>query len=423
MAKVKVNSNGLYVDGEQRIPMDLGLKRGSGHNLINMDNSFIDIYSSSKEYGLLWSENTDSYHRLGSMDFTQIQRQMKRCLLKDDGTVYGYLHPNDSTKMADGSDADITGANGQVMVEIPKFWYKYEYIDGTHKWMISPVATQGYDVHSAFVLLDSDDNTVIKDYIYVGAYATNIGDYKSVLADSSDRSVDGNWPQCSKTRDDCRQGVRAIGTGWNIQDFNTLSAVQILYLIEYGTFNSQAIIGAGRTQLHDGSWAKESYWGINGRSNRFGNHSGCINSTADADDDAAKPAVMSYRGIEDFYGNVWTFVDGINIKDNVPYVSNKPSEFADDKFDDSYVSVGITMPSGNGWQDKLAGSSKGLLPAAVGANDSTKITDYYWQNSGNRIMFSGSDASSGMLAGAFALHAAWAASDSAGDVSARSQYK
>jgi hypothetical protein len=113
---------------------------------------------------------------------------------------------------------------------------------------------------------------------------------------------------------------------------------------------------------------------------------------------------MSYRGIEDFFGNIWNWVDGINIQDNVPFINNNPSTFADDVFSGDYVNAGITMANANGWQNTLEQVGTGFFPASVGAGSSTKITDYYYQAAGNRVVTLGGYATNGSYAGAFDLN-------------------
>jgi hypothetical protein len=168
----------------------------------------------------------------------------------------------------------------------------------------------------------------------------------------------------------------------------------------------------GRTQLSGGSWADGSYYGLNGLSNSIGNATGNVNYSGDADDAGADLNYMSYRGIENFFGNVWKWVDGINVQDFVPYICNNPTLFADDTFTGSYISAGITMPNSHGWQNTLAQVGTGFFPASVGAGSSTKITDYYYQNTGNRVVGLGGYAACGSVAGAFCLYAYDASSTS-----------
>ena len=84
-----------------------------------------DVYLGS--YGLEWNETTDTYRRIGAENYTAIQSLMKRCVLNADGSVKYYLDPNNSNYKEDGALADLTGADGNVMVEVPKTYTRYEY--------------------------------------------------------------------------------------------------------------------------------------------------------------------------------------------------------------------------------------------------------------------------------------------------------
>ena len=351
-------------------------------------------------YGLGWNESTDVYTRTGDSAFTTIQSKMRRCLLAVNGTVNAYLHSINSNYTESGSIADLTGANGNVMVEIPKFYYKYNYVGTTHSHSISLVPLSGYSVHPAFLKAG-----VEVENRYIGAYGASVSGSTLI-------SASGVYPAASMTRGSFRTKAAAIGSGWALQDWNLISAVQLLMLVEFGTFNSQAAIGQGRTQLSGGAWSNGSYIGINGRSDTSGNATGNHEYSGDADDAAADLAFMSYRGIEDFFGNIWNWVDGINIQDNVPFINNNPSTFADDVFSGDYVNAGITMANANGWQNTLEQVGTGFFPASVGAGSSTKITDYYYQSAGNRVVVLGGDADDGSGAGAFYLYAAYSSGNS-----------
>jgi len=201
-----------------------------------------------------------------------------------------------------------------------------------------------------------------------------------------------------------RAEFRAIalnrGVGWRQQDFYLVSAIQLLYITEYASWNSQSVIGMGRTELSGGTWVKDSYIGVTGKSNGSGNAT--ANTGGNTND-----AYMSYRGIENFYGNIWKWVDGFNINDGIPYVSNVETDFADDT-DTNYYRLedtggsGITLPQGvNDYQKTLEQIKDGFLPSAVGdgATSSTYITDYYYQAAGWRVAVLGGDANDGLVAG------------------------
>ena len=401
--------------------------------------------SAKPYYGVSWDESADSYTRTGALtgvatgspsEFMAVHEGMKRCVLADDGGVVYFLDADDSTLKADGSASDLTGGDGQVMVEIPKFYIKYGYTGTTHRWEISTVARSGYTLHPAFM-----KNGVEVDYRYIGAYegsvydasasgmvadgdiankmydlvntySNNIASLVSAVASSGDKlcSLSGEYPNTNEIRACYRTMASNRSAGWRQLDFDLASAVQLLYLIEYNDFDSQVKIGGGRTNLTGGGWTAGSYIGQCGLSNSDGNGTNSVMSGTLYSKDGTGYATdyMSYRGIENLYGNVWKFVDGININDHEWYVSNNDSDWDDDTAVD-YTSIG-TAHTGSGWQGDLEQISRGFLPADVTGSDSTKITDYYWQNSDWRVFLLGGSAGSGSIAGVFYLGADYGSS-------------
>ena len=333
-----------------------------------------------------------------------VQASMRRCLLSDGGTVNYYLSATDSTKKEDGTTAsDLTGADGQVMVQIPKFYYKYSYIAATnvHSWSIASVRLPDYKLHPAFM-----KNGAEVDFRYIGAYEGTwwdaVNGYQDSENDNTDQdglgdtldtandklaSVSGINPLTDETRDEFRLIAAKRGAGWRQQDYDLTSAIQLLYLVEYASFYSQNVIGMGRTELTGGTWVKDSYIGVTGKSNGDGNAT--ANTGGDTND-----AYMTYRGIENFYGNIWKWVDGFSINGDIPYVSNTDTDFDDDD-DTDYTRLedvngdGITLYNGDGYQVTLEQIGRGFLPASVGGSTSTYITDYYYQAAGWRVALLG----------------------------------
>ena len=133
-----------------------------------------------------------------------------------------------------------------------------------------------------------------------------------------------------------------------------------------------------------------------GKSNSLGNAS--TNASTGAASAAYDTAFMSYRGIENLFGNCWNWTDGANINNNQLYVSTDTSVFADD------TAVGYskltTLPNSSGWQSTVQPLDAAILPATVGATDSaTGLTDYCWQNPGWCVLLSGGGADNGGSAG------------------------
>ena len=336
------------------------------------------------EYGLRWNQETDVYEVLGSANRRQIQGNMKRCVLKADGTVNYYLNPTNSTQKAQGGTAVLTGADGNVMVEVPKFWYKHTLVGDTHEWWVSNTPLAGYSVHPWFL-----EGGVERPFRYYRAYA-------STAVAGKLRSISGSTPTGNQTRNTFRTQARANGTGWELCSWNAVNAIQLLFLTEYCTFNTQAVLGTGNNNL-------DADYGITtGQSNSIGNaSSGATNNDM----------WMSYRGIENWYADCWEFIDGINIQNYKVFLNQNPATFADDVFTGDYVDSGITLPAAmnNSYIKKITGN---FLPTAAGGSSSTFVTDGGWSATGNKSVIFGGAAGIGFLPGGFCF----AGSFSAGEV-------
>jgi predicted heme/steroid binding protein len=432
---------------------------------------------------LAWNSSSDTYTaNTTPTTVTKIHQGMKRCLLRDDGTVNYYLDPTDSTKKLDGTSATLTGADGNVMVEIPRFYFRQVKNGNTTTWQISDVPLAGYQLHPAFF-----KNGEIVDFRYIGVYdaclnfsrsitavadagggditVTTSGDHPLYAGDSvtisgttsydgdytvvsrasgttftvtaafvatetgtasgfvsgknlddmtsnidtaTDElaSISGEYPLVGVTRDECRDLAANVGTGFRVQDFWLTCAVQLLYLVEYGTFYSQNELGDGNTGISSYPASSDdqtdSPHSVAGKSNALGNAS--TDTTSGASSASRDTAYMSYRGIEHFYGNCWNWVDGFNIGivvDRDAFVSNNDADFADNT-STNYTDLGITMASANGYVQNIADVPGTFLATdTTGASSSTYLTDQFFQSTGNRVAYFGGSASNGALAGAF----------------------
>jgi hypothetical protein len=365
-------------------------------------------------YGVSWDQSADTYTQLGSAtnhSALPIQSKMRRCLLADDGTVNAYLHEATSLFLSNGNTADLTGAGGQVMVEIPKFYYKHSMSGNVHSWEISEMPLSGYAVHPAFL-----KNGVEVDHRYFGAYEAS-------SASSTMGSASGTTPAASKTRTTFRTEASARGTGWRQVEYYLHSAIQLLYLVEYQDFNSQEMIGEGRTTLSGGSWDTSSYIGISGKSNADGNGTNSNDSSTLGGD-----AYMTYRGIENWYGNMWEMRDGWTVNDVsasqlIMYATNNEADFADTGSTNMTVIYDDTSPhASGGYISGLADISNGFIGNAMSGASNTYVGDYYWQyagGSGWSLPLVGAHAHSGSQAGAFTLYVLDASSYSSVHISSR----
>jgi len=308
---------------------------------------------------------------------------IKRCILRDNGTVNYYLDANDSRKKEDGTVSNLTGADGQVMVEIPKFWWKWEVgtIDGkrTFRWYISDTQEVGYTVHPAFFRdRNNDGNAEEVDFRYYSAYMGS--EVNGKLS-----SITGKYPSVNKNLSSFRNISQSRGFGWGLVDYNLINAVQLLYLLEYGNFNSQVEIGRGYV---DGN----SSTSITGTTNLYGNNS--YGSTSGK-------TQMSYRGIEDLWGNVQYWIEGI-FSD-----SNRSILIGNKGFNDNgngYSDTGVAMNSNvSGYiEDIVDNPNSGFIIKKGGTLQNSYLTDYgYLYSSRNASM--GGNSTSSDNAGAFSI--------------------
>lgn len=314
------------------------------------------------------------------------------------------------------------GSDGQVMTQIPKFYYK-QILSGTTKyWYVSLYKLNGFELHPAFI---RDGKEV--PYRYMGSFEGSMYDASSSRMTSQANipnqiyasgdmlcSIAGQWAKTSESRNNFRLMANQRGTNWRQMDYLLLSAIQLLYLIEYANFNSQSMIGAGRANLSGGGWTPNSYIGMTGFSVKNGNNTASVQVGGT---NGFMTDYMSYRGIENFYGNVWKFIDGItwdstlnDATSPIPiYVSNNKTYYNNNNRNGMTLLCNATNigNTNEGYSSNIE-NCIGFIPSSVGAGSTTKITDYYWQYSTNgggwRVPLFGSRSDNGGMAGVFALY-------------------
>lgn len=356
-----------------------------------------------------WNMATDTW--TGNPKATAAHESMRRCVVDSAGVVQYYLDEFDSTLQADGvTPANLDGTDGQVMVEIAPFYVRTVFEGQVATWSVSAVPLPGYVLHPAF-----DGGAVLKTYI--GAYDaivydTSAGAYINGL-NSDDNSArinlgedllasvaTGNFAMVGLTRNEFRTLAR--NAGFQLYDFWQYQAVVMLFITEYGSWNSQAVLGHGNVhRIYPGSSNNqaESPHEANGHSNIIGNHSGGIN-TADG------APWVSYRGIENIWGNCWQFVDGWNVNNHQSYISNNEAVYADDT-SAGYAAIGNVVPAGitdaaiKNWQ--YIENAFIVRQVGGGASTSAFVTDHFWSATGWRVAFVGSNAANALRGGLAAL--------------------
>ena len=130
-----------------------------------------------------------------------------------------------------------------------------------------------------------------------------------------------------------------------------------------------------------------------------------------------------YRGIESIIGNIFSFVDGINIKDCVAYVCYNPKEYVSDKFESPYEKIGYINSKQEGYCKALGFDINHpliQLPTEIGANSTSGTTDYYWCTAtGNRVARVGGNSNNGAGGGLWSWNLSTTSSDSTWSCGAR----
>lgn len=357
----------------------------------------------------------------------------KRCNVSDDGTINAYYGDEGYTE---------DGSNGQVMVYQPKFYYlvcpleydRQETGYGYHlrkaNYYISETQRAGFKLHPAFY--DKNGNEV--DYILMSAYEGCIYDTSAnaylkndeqVMDASKDKfsSIAGARPATGVSQDLTRPNIEQMaknrGEGWHSLGIKTASMEQLLMIVEMGMMNLQTAIGQGVVNLPwtTGSDTTSSYAGATGSTASLGNGTGRATKTTTYEGGKATEYTVDgktsicYRGVENFWGNIWKFAYGINFycevgKPFLGYVC-KDFNYAESKKTDNYENIGFALPSENGYVSAMGYSTKYdwlFLPSEVKGNSSLPVGDYYYQNNtwdGYRIAHLGGGWVYGSSAGGF----------------------
>lgn len=358
----------------------------------------------------------------------------KRCNVADDGSIVAWY-----------GDADYKedGSMGQVMVYQPKFYYlvcpvEYDPIDtgiGYHlrkaNYYVSEKPRAGFRLHPAFY--DASGNEI--DYFLTSAYEGSIYDASAsayllndeqVMNTGEDKfsSIAGARPASGSSQNLTRPNIEAMaqnrGTNWHGDLIKQVSAEQMLMLIEMGMMNLQTAIAQGIVSLPwtTGSDTTSSYAAATGSTASLGNGTGRAEKTTTYEGGVAKEYTVDgktsvcWRGKENFWGNIWKFVYGINIWGNgkmgggQPYICSDFS-FAESKNSGNYEPAGFTVTNANGYISAMGYSTACdwlFIASECLGNSSLPVGDYTYITvnlNGYRIALLGGRWSNGGDAGGF----------------------
>lgn len=404
------------------------------------------IWETQEGYGVRWVHDGDgTITRIGNMEYHKtlpIQSNMKRCILKSNGTVQ-YIDNSDYTKDTEGNTIDYTADNQDVMVEIPQHYYEagqveengvtYDYI------MLYPSVRLGKKVPKHYVgafeaMTKNDNNTPntlwstcktnivyqqdgsvdLGSLTYTNDAATFRGGNRnnSTYGDSTAKSLLGK-PATYITINNFATYGKNRGTGYAMINWASWNSILRLYVVEYANFDSQATfnstltaegyhqggLGAGVTNIDGIAWNSQLAYNPFipcGVTLSLGSNTGTIKCTlpSSLSSIGSDTYVPSYRGIENPFGHIWQITNGIRI-----YGSGTNYLFRDNNGINtrSFTSVSsTTAPSGftlknsstplsEGWISTISFDEDGeFLPKTVitgqsNTQDSLSLfRDYFW---------------------------------------------
>lgn len=327
--------------------------------------------------------STTTLERGGNLDIiTNLTSKFKRCLAlpQDDGSAaIAYLNSTDSNKWEDGSTVNRTGAYHYVyyMVHFPKYYYRTELVSiGKFKLYISDRK-----------LTDS----------YKEERECLIGVFEAYNTDGKLTSRPNTTSTGNQTIETFFNQAQTNGSNWGLIDYRAHKTIANLFCAKYGNTNistdNSSIPCSGGTRSWDSSI---------GDTVSLGNRDGKSSKSS------------NFLGLEDCYYGKYEFVQGINIinrqwivydgglKVNTDLSGLTSAGYTNVRQIVASSSSNTAAPSSN-WITGIAhGEYADIMPTYVsGGSDTTYYADYYYQNTGNRILLRSGDSGYGSRCGVF----------------------
>jgi hypothetical protein len=375
-----------------------------------------------------------------------VHKLIRGCLLSDSGVVNYYLKADDWTKKADGTNSNLDGTDGQVMVEIPKFYHKIDNpSSGVYQHKISLKAWAGFTEVPKFYIGTYQaalNRTTLKLSSVKNLTTTYRGGQNEASWDELDNTLLGR-PATNLSLISFRTYARNRGSNkWNVLPWRQEMLLYDLFIIEFATLNSQKSVnnnltvdgykqgglGVGVTEFYD--WT--AYNSYNpfipcGQSDSLANNSGEVSYLVAGSGVTVK--IPRYRGVENPFGHIWEWHDGVSIYHQTDleggkskfYTCDNPANFADET-ETNYDYRG-DVPRTSGYLNSVTHDAKAIqIPKGVNGSSVTYFCDYHYSAGeiGSWVaLFRGGNADVGAYAGFACSYASFSAAFAFASIGAR----
>lgn len=344
-------------------------------------------------------------------DLKPIFKDIKPCVFKDGAVVY-YLNPHDWTKKVDGTASDLTGTDGDVMIEFPKFAYRI-YTDTNNVLHVSVTNDPAKVIADTRYSYDAFSRALIGDleHFYIGAFLGYIESNKL-------RSVAGKQPSGSYTIASFNTYAQNNGAHYQQLRYPQFKAIQCLYLIKYGNRNGQEALGYG---VVNSSKTTCGYESTSTSASTLATVENSFTKPMDFGSKTLKTKHMRLFGIEDFWGNLYQFVKCLTTNGNRDIIYSW-SEDSGENVEATPVTISSGYTSNfSGYPPKYVQGTTdaGFLPRTT----STGSTSTYWPDycglCASCVLYVGGDYSVDLNAGPFCAYLSFSASSSSSALGAR----
>ncbi|HBJ98097.1 MAG TPA: hypothetical protein DDY82_03405 [Clostridiales bacterium] len=311
---------------------------------------------------------------------------------------------------------EIVDETGNVFVKIPKFYSKItKNANGTYKLQISGCRYDGFST----LFIDGEGNEI--DYVLVGKYE---GSYDADA--QSIKSQSGKTIKTNLSLTNFRTACKKNGEGYQQYDFLIDCIIKELFTIEFANTDSQSIM-KGFTHSDNTTFL------ITGHTDNVKTPSGSYNNNHDLLEEPWTDTscntdgkhACKYRGMENLWGNTWTWCDGINFDNTKVFICTNPKHYQSNKYDAPYFYVGERVNS-SGYVKVVAPLEKNTLLTFVselGAGSSTYYSDFCYNSESGKILACGGSWRFSTNAGLWMCNGVEVVDVEKGDFSCRLCYK